>query len=186
MNLGLPCQVTKIIKLNMNCRKTQKAYSLLPKDYTLSAREVFNEKFSENLYFFISGQIHGDELVYRVGFKKSEDSLKQVNFDFSLDLNNENPETVHESLKLALNLAGAHIEAYINNKASDEDYPVEWYEVLDLPEDHPKAQKVYMKIDFTNTELEDKANELLGERDTNLIKGEFDSEDLIKTIETLN
>jgi len=167
--------------------KHNSAFTKLPQELLESISEVFNENFEEQSKkgrFLSFGQVHQSELVLRVGYVE-EGSIGQINFDTSNEASGSEAQIISSLEEMVFATKELFID-YFKNK-NLENFSYHW-NPLTASE---KSGQVYYKMDTTNTELEKKANALLGENfdadETDaLIVGEMsDSEEIEKIVETL-
>ena len=120
-------------------------------------------------------------MILRVGHIKNNE-IKQVNFDLSKDVLPDQPEPV-ETLELLIAASKELFHAYFKDERIEDFSPL-WAEYTN--------SDIFYRYDGTNTELESKANELLGEEalkdddDEQMIQGDFSElEELEKIVDTL-
>lgn len=151
--------------------KSSTKWTSLPPDVASQIKLVFEQNFQKELgkaRVIVEGRLYPQEILLRVGYAEPG-RLSQNNFEISMDYlpDDENAAltTIHICVDVAASLLTEHFE-------SDEslEMPTLWTE---FPfEDH----KVWLQFTTENTELEKKANELLGEWDDSLVQ-ELDDED---------
>lgn len=161
--------------------KASKAWTDLPDDFKTQVTEIFHQHFkdqSQDGKFTVDGRIFKNEIFFKCGYLK-KNSIRPLQFDLSIDYNSVKDKKPMEKFELLVDLGANLLNSYFENP--DQDFPYEWYEV-DFSE-----EKVFIKIDHTNDDLESEANKLLGETNSEeLIKGDLESEELETIIETLN
>ncbi len=151
--------------------KSSKKWTKFPTEYKKQIEEVFTQSFSEylkNFKLIVEGRIYSGEILLRVGIVEIG-LIKQANFEVSIDYStkgNEPVERIHNCIDAAASMMGEYFES-----DGEVDFPLEWKE-YDF--DH---QKLFLQFSSVNTELEDKANALLGENFDSLIVEE-EPEDL--------
>ena len=155
---------------------TSKKWSALPQDLHKLMIEVLTENLSAPArksfgsgHWIVEGQVFEKEMLLRVGYLP-KGSLKQTNFEFSLGLGGKSLELIH----LALDAAEAlFIEFFAAAEEDNDEDLVE--EKMDLPRTWKSfrynGQEVWVQYSTVNSELEQKANDLLGLAEDSLVKG---------------
>lgn len=158
-----------------------KAWTALPEDFKTQVIEILGTHFQEQApkgKFIIDGKIFKTEILMRIGFIENN-VLRPIQFDLSIDYDSKsgNPMAFFENL---VDLGASLLQAYFKNP--DEDFPFEWHAV------NFEGQEIFLKRDTTNQELEDLANQLLGEspEDQELIHGDLESDEIASIAESLN
>jgi hypothetical protein len=160
-----------------------KTYANLPEEVTKSITDELAHTFEEAANkgsFLCQIRVYRTEMVFRAGYLKSGE-IRQVNFDLSKEITPEKPEPI----KTLEHLVAASKELFHGffKEERIEDFSPLWAEV--------SGSDIYYRYDGTNTELESKANELLGEGalesdDDQMIRGDFSElEELEAIVETL-
>ena len=160
-----------------------KTYASLPIEVTKAVADELSETFEEASnkgLFLCQIRVFRTEMILRAGYiKKGE--IKQVNFDVSKDVQPDKPEPV-KTLELLVAASKELFHAYFKDERIEDFSPL-WAEYTNAD--------ISYRYDGTNTELETKANELLGEQaletgDEQMIQGDFSElEELEKIVETL-
>ena len=157
-------------------------YSKLPVELTKAISEEFEVTFKKS-DFKTFAHVYINEIVLRVGYSP-KDSIKQVNFDLSANLEPEGLKPV-QILERLIDSAKELFHSYFQ----DEDvkrFSPSWAQVTDTT--------INYKFDGTNTDLEEEANRLLGEasddskapESSEMVVGDFSELDEIeKSVETL-
>lgn len=157
-----------------------KAWTALPEDFKTQVVEILGTHFQEQAQkgkFMLDGKIFKNEILMRIGYLE-KNVLRPVQFDLSIDYDSKagQPMKFFENL---VDLGASLLQAYFKNP--DEDFPYEWHG-LDF-----EGKTIFLKRDTTNQELEDIANQLLGEtQDQELIHGDLESDDIASIVETLS
>lgn len=176
--------------------KGSKAWTDLPEDFKTQVTELFGTHFkkqAKNGQFQILGRIYKSEIVIRFIFT-SKDSIKPVQFDLSTDYSANQENKALNTFERLVDCAASLFQTSFD----DEEFgvPALWTEI-DFD-----GIKIFAKSDGINQKLEDEANKLLGDEflaeeaalleeeaptdDDGLIKGELDSDDIVKTADILN
>ncbi len=134
---------------------TAKLKQELPKDSIKLIREVIEKNFpqlSKDNEVVVKGQLFPQEILLLIGFRKKE-GIKQSNFLSSIDHNLKKKNTMSQ-IYLSVDAIGSMIQQFVE---ADEDIelPGDWTEFS------LEGQKIFMRFDTANTELEEKANLLL-------------------------
>ncbi len=129
----------------------------LPPDSLKLISESFAETFSEYLKSKLvtaEGVIYLDELILRIGFKEPG-SLRQFNFEVSLDYTRENTDDVMEKIYVAIDAIQAMMFDYVEADG-DIEFPQKWtvYEF--------GTHSVWSQVSTVNSDLESQADALLG------------------------
>lgn len=161
-----------------------KSFSLLPPELLETILEIFKDTFQEESTkgdFFCLGQVHQGEILLRLGYVE-KGSIKQVNFDTSIDVEPNEPHVTDLLDELIVGTKELFINYFKNKNLEDFSY---YWNPLETSKNHA----IFYKYDATNTQLEAEANKLLGEEnlDSSLIHGDMEeSEEIEKIIESLN
>lgn len=160
-----------------------KTYANLPNEVTKAVEEELSEVFEGPAAkgdFLCQIRVYRTEMVLRVGYIKKNE-IKQVNFDLSKEVIPEKPEPV-KTLELLVAASKELFHGYFKNERIEDFSPL-WADLSD--------SKISYRYDGTNTELESKANELLGEEALDvsgeqMIQGDFSEleaiEEIVKTL----
>lgn len=128
----------------------------LPKEFLDNVKQVFSKGFKKQLKtraIIVEGRIYPDEILLSIGFKESEKSLKQTNFEASMD--NVNNKDIIKKLEVCVDAISSMMSQYFEAN-EDLDLPKQW-------QPFPfEGQTVYLQSSGRNTELEAEANKLLG------------------------
>lgn len=159
--------------------KTSKKWSPLPQELIKQIQSVFSQSFQEHIKggkIEAGGRIYPEEILIKVGYKAGG-GLRQKNWEISLPYKKDK-DNVLKLLHLAVDAVGALFEQLFNSD-DDVDFPRIWEEI-DFEE-----RKIWIQYTTINNELETKANELLGikETDDEVAQGEWEEElspDVIK------
>jgi hypothetical protein len=137
---------------------SSKKWTTLPPELLDQVKSVFEEAFTAQKVkgkFVTEGRIYVSELLFRVGYLENG-RLKQVNFEVSIDFAPEKQNAL-ELVHLAIDCAASMLETYFADEETFIDMPTEW-KVIEI-----EKRRVYVQVSTTNSELETKADELLGE-----------------------
>ena len=144
-----------------------KTYASLPTEVIRGVEKELSENFEEAARtgaFLCQIRIYRTEMILRAGYiKKGE--IRQVNFDLSKEVFPEKPEPT-ETLELLIATSKELFHSFFKEERIEDFSPL-WAKV--------SGSNISYRYDGTNTELESKANELLGEKAL-----EFDSEQMIR------
>lgn len=160
-----------------------KTYANLPVEVTKALSEELAETFEEAAkkgHFICFVRVYRTEMILRAGYIK-EGEIKQVNFDLTKEVLPEKPEPV-KTLELLIASSKELFHTYFKNERIEDFSPL-WAEI--------EGSDISYKYDGTNTELESKANELLGEEnletdEEQMIQGDFSElEELEEIVNTL-
>jgi hypothetical protein len=150
--------------------KTSKKWSPLPKEFLKQVESVFKQTFKAQIgtgKVFTDGRIYPEEILVSVGLKAASTALKQSNFEISIEYKKDK-DNVIKLLNLSVDVAASLFEQFFAAD-TDEEFPRVWQE-FDVDN-----RPVYVQFTGTNTELEEKANQLLGEHaDEGLTGGDWD------------
>jgi hypothetical protein len=138
---------------------SSKKWTTLPPELLDQVKSVFEEAFAAQKAkgkFVTEGRIYVSELLFRVGYLEN-DRLKQVNFEVSIDFAPEKQNAL-ELVHLAIDCTASMMETYFADEETFIDMPTEW-KVIEI-----EKRRVYVQVSTTNSDLETKADELLGER----------------------
>src|SRR5690606_27131514 len=103
--------------------------------------------------FVIEGRIYPEELLFRAGYLE-KGRLLQTNFEVSLDFDPAKQNAL-EQIRFAMDVAASMLEEYFNEDNFSE-FPRMW-------EKHVVNKRtIYLQASSENTDLEAKANALLG------------------------
>lgn len=141
-----------------------KKWTALPEELLQQTQEIFTETFSKNLAgrtIFTDGRIYTEEVLFRVGLKPKA-TLRQINFEASIDFN-KRKQNLMDIYNILIDTTGSMMEQYLLEDVTE--FPLEWTEF------EIGKQKVYLKQSFVNTDLENEADALLGEK-KGLVQGE--------------
>jgi len=128
----------------------------LPKEFLDNVRQVFTKGFKKQLKdrpLYVEGRIYPDEILLSIGYKESATSLKQTNFEASMD--NVNNKDIIKKLEVCVDAISSMMAQYFEAN-EDLDLPRQW-------QPFPfEGQTIYLQYSGRNTELEAEANKLLG------------------------
>ncbi len=135
----------------------------LPKEFVDNVTDLFAKTFKKELKgrtIIVEGRIYPDEILLSVGFKESETTLRQTNFEASIDHANQH---VIKKLGICVDAISSMMEQYLS-AGEDLDLPRAW---TSFPFDR---ETIYLQSSGRNSALEAEANKMLGhERGDELI-----------------
>jgi len=149
----------------MNPRKKEsKKWSALPSELVKQIQSVFDENFAPYLQekiLKVEGRIYTSEILMRIGIN-SKGELRYQNFEVSIDYSATKQDTIGQ-ITIAVDAIASLMVDYFNNE-EDYEMPYVWQE-------YPfEGQKLWLQFSSTNSDLEAKANKLLGvESETSLL-----------------
>ncbi len=153
--------------------KTSKKWTPLPKEFLKQIESVFKQTFKAQIgtgKVITDGRIYPEEILVSVGLKAAVTGLKQTNFEVSIGYKKDK-DNVLKLLNLSVDVAASLFEQYFAAE-DDHEFPRIWQE-FDV-ENRP----VFVQYTTTNTELENQANQLLGEfADEGLAGGDWEEDD---------
>ena len=156
----------------MNPRKKEsKKWSAVPSELAKQIKTVFEESFSEHLKgktLKVEGRIYPTEILMRIGINEKGE-LRFKNFEVSIDHFPEKQDTVHK-ITIAVDAIASLMVDYFD-KEEEHEMPFVWQE-------YPfEDQTLWLQFSSTNSDLDAKANKLLGIKDENTL--------LVETLEDL-
>jgi DNA-binding FrmR family transcriptional regulator len=166
----------------MNPRlKTSKKWTDFPPEYLQQIEEVFTQNFKAKLgkaHLVVQGRIYPTEILLRVGLRQPQE-LKQSNFEVSVAYDAKKKDAV-ERIHNAVDAAASMMDEHLDNLATDKEsqFPIKWEE-YDFD-----GQKVYLQFTTVNTELEAKADEILGESFEEMVAEMAETEDALEEAES--
>ena len=162
----------------MNPRlKTSKKWTDFPAEYLQQIEDVFTQNFKAKLgqaHLIVQGRIYPTEIMLRVGLRQKGE-LKQVNFEVSI---NHDPkkkdalERIHNSVDAAASMMDEHFDNIAQEKEAS--FPIKWQEY------EFDGRAVYLQFTTVNTELEAKADALLGETFEEMVAEMAETEDALE------
>jgi hypothetical protein len=151
-----------------------KKWTALPKEYITQIEDVFRQGFAAHLAgkkLIIEGRVYPSEITLRVGILESG-AISQRNFEVSIEYSAKKKDAV-ERIHNAIDAAASMMNEYFEDPETD-DFPRAWKE-FDFDQ-----QKVFLQYSTVNTELEAKADALLGESAEDLVIEEPETEDALE------
>lgn len=137
---------------------SSKKWTPFPDDLENAMREILRENYKDlKGTFIVEGRIYSAELLLRLGYLKP-DSLKQVNFEVSLNFDNKK---VMEEIHFCFDVAAAMLQTFVENPESD--FPYQWKEI-----DFEK-RRVFVQFSTINSELERQTDIFLGDHVKKLV-----------------
>jgi hypothetical protein len=152
--------------------KSSTKSTTLPKEVTNQIKAVFEQNFQKELkgsQIIVEGRLYPQEILLRVGYLE-KGRLTQNNFEISVDYKSEDENSALNTIHLCVDVAASLMTEFFEAEG-DLEIPASWTE---FPfENH----KVWLQFSTENTDLEKKANELLGEWDDSLVQDEESESD---------
>ncbi len=148
-------------------RPESKKWTPLPQDLLQEVIRALKSHFKKPVEqgdFFTDGRIYPSELLFSVGYLE-KGKLRQVNFESSLDYDKKR---VLDEIHLCVDASVAMLHTYFEEEETD--FPRSWKEVVF------NNRQIHLRMTTINTILERAADEILGETDHGLIRGEDDPE----------
>ena len=141
-------------------------WSPFPKELCQNAAVVLQERFSEEYdiegaQFVVEGQIYPNEILGRYGLR-FKDQLKQLNFEISLEYDNEKDNAL-ELIQTSMDVVEHLWIELLEDDLNDDELVNDWEK---MP--HEK-QTYYFRYSTTNSLLEEEADKLLEEYEKKLI-----------------
>lgn len=176
--------------------KASKAWTDLPEDFKKQVKELFATHFKKEAktgHFDVLGRIYKNEIILRCVYV-SKTSIRPVQFDLSTDYSANQESKALTTFEKLVDCAASLFQSSFEE--DDFGIPALWTEI-DFD-----GIILFAKSDGIHHELEEEANKLLGdeflakeseflEEDTipdneGLIKGDLESDDIVKTADILN
>ncbi len=142
-----------------------KKWSSLPEELLIQIKDIFTETFSSQLgesKVISEGRIYSSEILFRIGIG-SKDRLKQHNFEASMDYN-KSKDNVMSLVHIAVDAVGSMLSEFLKDESTD--FPHDWQK-FDI-----EKREIYLKYSTDNSNLELKADKLLGLADDSLVQGD--------------
>ena len=156
----------------MEPRKARQAkWTALPKDYVKQVISALNDSFLDETKsgrFIFEGRIYADEIIVRMGFLE-KGRLRQTNFEMSTDLKPGKDDTV-KLIGLCVDVGATMLEEMFSTN-DDSNFPRVWksFEV--------EGRNIYIQFTSNNSELEQQADQLLGESADDLVQNADEMEE---------
>ena len=154
---------------------SSKKWTAFPKEYISQIETVFKEGFEAPLKgrnLVVDGRIYKEEIMLRVGVHQ-KNKLSQANFEISMNYQADISNDFVEKIYNCIDAAGSMMLEWFDSDGEAE-FPRTWKET-DF-----ENQKVFLQFTTDNTELESKADALLGLDQKSLIVDEAEaSEDAL-------
>ena len=151
--------------------KTSKKWTAFPKEYLAQIQEVFMKGFETQLKgakLVVDGRIYTSEILLRVGFLENG-RLKQANFEVSMDYDTVKKDALDRIMN-AIDAAASMMQEYFEAEG-DVDFPVIWQEF------EFENRKLFFQFTTENSDLEAKANALLGKSNPELVVEEAEEDE---------
>lgn len=128
----------------------------LPPDLVTMISDSMRQKYDyfQNKDLLVLGAIYPEEIILSIGYR-NRDSLRQLNFECSLDIEQENPMDIFH---LGADAIDGMIQEYIESEG-DIELPLNWTE-FDF-----ENKKIFLKTSRVNTDIENLTLEFLKEHD---------------------
>jgi hypothetical protein len=152
---------------------TSKKWTSFPKEYISQIEQVFSQAFAAQLTtgkLIVEGQIYPEEITLRVGYLE-QGRLSQANFEISMNYSKEKQDAV-DRIHNCIDAAASMMNEYFESEG-DVDFPLAWkeYDFSGVP--------IFVQYSTVNSELENKADELLGVSPESLVVEADDTEDAL-------
>jgi len=132
-----------------------KASTNFPPDYIKEIKTVFQKAFVKKLQkrtLFVEGRIQKERAILSVGFKPEPKALKQINFEASIS---HKTNDLFKMVGICVDAISSMMDHYFEQDSSN-GLPTIWTEF------EFDGQKLLLQVSGVNTELENKANRILG------------------------
>ncbi len=147
-------------------KKDSKKWTAIPPELAKQIKAVFEESFSAHLEgktLKVEGRIYTTEVLMRIGIN-SKGELRFQNFEVSIEHAAEKQNTI-EKITLAVDAIASLMVDYFE-KEEEHEMPFVWQE-------YPfEGEKLWLQYSSTNSELEAKANALLGIKEADTLLAE--------------
>lgn len=157
--------------------KTSKKWTTFPGDYISQIEDVFKQAFGEKLKIYkmmIEGRIYTDEILLRVGLLE-KGRLQQANFEVSMPYSRTKQDAqdrIHNCIDAAASMMNEWLET-----DGEAEFPRSWKEF------EFEKKRLFVQFTTDNSELEAKANELLGVENVELLNEDEEAEDALEVAE---
>ena len=133
----------------------------LVEQITVTLDERFSEEYGlEDMHFIVEGRIYPEEIMMRIGLSV-KDQLKQHNFEFSFEYDNEKEQTL-ERIQNSMDVVEHIWSEFLEEDMEDGEMPRQW-QVMPF-----QKLQYFFKYSTVNTNLEAEADKLLEEYETGL------------------
>ena len=153
---------------------SSKKWTEFPEDYVQQIKNVFTQEFASflgNSKLIVNSKIYPEEITLRVGFIE-KGRLRQNNFEVSANYSQQK-KNAFEQIDNCIDAAASMMADFFEAQKNNEEFSFsETWEKCDFGQ-----STVYIQHSTTNSDLESKADELLGMKDDNLVKESFVSDD---------
>ncbi len=148
----------------------------LPQEFVGQIQEIFEENFQDSFaqnHFIVQGQVYPQEILLRIGHI-AKSSIRQKNFEASIEYN-QKTDDLKECIYIAVDLIASLMTDYLKIENLEEDSDKSFYFPLEWKEHRVEKKVIYLKSSSVNTELEAKADQLLGSYATEELVTEIDT-----------
>jgi hypothetical protein len=154
--------------------KTSTQWTSFPEELLQQIIEASEDHFSEyekgtDRRFVAEGRIYAGEIVLRIGLTAAKGSLRQDNFEASLEYNIEKEKAL-DLIHFLVDFLAETWALFFEDAPEYADLPLVWE-----PQTFEK-RNVFLRYSSENTELEKQANALLQIDDKQLVYGELSIE----------
>ncbi len=148
--------------------KSSKKWTALPPELCAQICGVYSESFEKEAplgQFVVEGRIYGQELLFRAGYLE-KGRLRQLNIEVSVDFD-ANKQNALELIHFTVDCAASMMQEVFAKEQDLEEFPHEWKSfTID-------KKTVYLQVSTVNTKLEDEANRLLRQAESDaLVQGD--------------
>jgi hypothetical protein len=138
--------------------KTSIQWTPFPVEFIQQIVEASEDHFSDyeknGRHFIADGRIYPNEILLRIGLSAPKGSLRQDNFEASLEYSVEKEKPI-EQIHLLVDFLAETWATFLEDDPQREDLPLLW-----APQMFEKRE-IYLRYSSENTELETQANSLL-------------------------
>ncbi|MBY0384441.1 hypothetical protein K2X05_04710 [bacterium] len=150
--------------------KSSTQWTAFPEELIQQITEVAEDHFSdyekEDRQFLAEGCIYPSEIVLRLGLSAPKGSLRQDNFEASLQYDPEKEKAL-DLIHLVVDFLAETWATYFEDSPENEDLPRLWTEQVF------EKKPIYLRYSTENSDLEKQANALLQLDDKQLVYGEM-------------
>ncbi len=156
--------------------KTSTQWTSFPEELTQQIIEASEDHFSEyekgtDRHFVAEGRIYAGEIVLRMGLTAAKGSLRQDNFEASLEYNVEKEKAL-DLIHFLVDFLAETWALFFEDAPEYADLPLVWE-----PQTFEK-RNVFLRYSSENSDLEKQANALLQIDDKQLVYGEESTNNL--------
>jgi hypothetical protein len=166
--------------------KSSTQWTAFPEELLSQITEVAEDHFSDyekdDRKFIAEGRIYPSEIVLRLGLSAPKGSLRQDNFEASLQYDPEKEKAL-ELIHLVVDFLAETWATYFEDAPENEDLPRIWVEQTF------EKKPIFLRYSTENSDLEKQANALLQLDEKQLVYGEIsatEEEPRQQTVDTLS